>query len=144
MKCPHCGFEDEGNFCSNCGKPLVSKETSVSTKLEASIKLGFGKSSSANYGYVVELMQKQPTYSLGPNNVHIATFSADNIEEFFEIFEHVKNWKTSFVEINGKKFQSAKYALVYHVLEKGKKHLTLKNIALVIMPAIIIYIQQIL
>ena len=40
MKCPHCGFEDEGNFCSNCGKPLVSKETSVSTKLEASIKLG--------------------------------------------------------------------------------------------------------
>ena len=108
MKCPHCGFEDEGNFCSNCGKPLVSKETSVSTKLEASIKLGFGKSSSANYGYVVELMQKQPTYSLGPNNVHIATFSADNIEEFFEIFEHVKNWKTSFVEINGQKVPISK------------------------------------
>jgi len=26
MKCPRCGFEDTGNFCSNCGAPLQSPE----------------------------------------------------------------------------------------------------------------------
>lgn len=109
MKCPHCGFEDEGNFCSNCGKPLSSEETSLPSKLDASIKLGFGKSSSANYGYVVELMQRQPTYSVDTDsNIHTATFSPDSIEDFFEVFEYVKNWKSSFVEINGIKFPITK------------------------------------
>ncbi|MCD6599022.1 MAG: hypothetical protein J7L19_00385 [Dehalococcoidia bacterium] len=35
VKCPKCGFEDEGNFCSRCGAPLpkpsiVKEETMVS------------------------------------------------------------------------------------------------------------------
>lgn len=25
MKCPSCGFEDEGRFCKQCGSPLVSE-----------------------------------------------------------------------------------------------------------------------
>jgi hypothetical protein len=27
VKCPKCGFEDEGNFCSNCGAPLPQPDT---------------------------------------------------------------------------------------------------------------------
>ena len=110
MKCPHCGFEDEGNFCSNCGKPLTSEGTNVLTKSENSIKLGFGKSSSANYNYVVELMEHQPTYSFdSEKNIHSAIFSAENnIEDFFEIFDYVKSWKSCFVEINGLKVPISK------------------------------------
>ena len=33
MRCPNCGFEDEGNFCSNCGKSLQQPVTSLSSKL---------------------------------------------------------------------------------------------------------------
>jgi hypothetical protein len=103
MKCLHCGFEDEGNFCSNCGKPLPSEETNISIKLVNSIKIGFGKSSSANFGYAIEVMERQATYSFdSEKNIHSAIFSSENnIEDFFEIFELVKNWKSSFVEING-------------------------------------------
>lgn len=27
IKCPKCGFEDEGNFCSNCGAPLPQPDS---------------------------------------------------------------------------------------------------------------------
>jgi len=27
VKCPKCGFEDEGNFCSNCDAPLPQPDT---------------------------------------------------------------------------------------------------------------------
>jgi hypothetical protein len=29
VKCPKCGFEDEGNFCSNCGAPLPQPDSSA-------------------------------------------------------------------------------------------------------------------
>ena len=36
VKCPNCGFEDEGNFCSRCGaplpKPTVVKEEAVASE----------------------------------------------------------------------------------------------------------------
>jgi hypothetical protein len=34
--CPKCGFEDEGNFCSRCGEPLIQTEI---TKKESQIPL---------------------------------------------------------------------------------------------------------
>ena len=33
MRCPNCGYEDEGNFCSNCGNPLQQIDTSIQSKL---------------------------------------------------------------------------------------------------------------
>ncbi len=54
-------------------------------------------------------MKKQPTYSLeSDDNIHTAIFSEDSIEDFFEIFDYVKNWKSSFVEINGSKVPISK------------------------------------
>ena len=32
IKCPNCGYEDEGNFCSQCGAPLPKSEISENKK----------------------------------------------------------------------------------------------------------------
>ncbi len=37
MRCSHCGFEDEGEFCSNCGKPLTEELVSIQTQLVSDI-----------------------------------------------------------------------------------------------------------
>lgn len=37
MRCSHCGFEDEGKFCSNCGKPLTQDLVSVQSQLVSDI-----------------------------------------------------------------------------------------------------------
>lgn len=29
LKCPSCGFTDEGKFCKHCGAPLVSEATAA-------------------------------------------------------------------------------------------------------------------
>lgn len=126
MKCVHCGFEDEGKFCSNCGKPL--EKTELPTITENKIKLGFGKSSSANFGYVLELIQQQSTYSLeGDGSVHTALFSEDNIEQFFDIFNYIKNWKTSFVEINGAKVPMSKIRIGLSCFRERQKSYNPEN-----------------
>lgn len=110
MRCTHCGFEDEGKFCSNCGMPLEDTSEGVPINAELQIKLGFGKSSSANYSFAVDLIQQQPSYS-HDGTVHTAIFDKDSLEQFFEIFDLVKVWRTSFVEINNQKFPIAKIRL---------------------------------
>ena len=37
MRCSHCGFEDEGKFCSNCGKPLTQDLVSIQSQLVSKI-----------------------------------------------------------------------------------------------------------
>ena len=37
MRCSHCGFEDEGKFCSNCGKPLTHEGGSLQSLLVSDI-----------------------------------------------------------------------------------------------------------
>ncbi|NLN05938.1 MAG: hypothetical protein GX166_14260 [Clostridiaceae bacterium] len=107
MICKFCGFEDTGKYCSNCGK-LLSEEVAPITK-KNTIKLGFGKSSSANYSYALNLIQQQPTYTTEENgSIHTAVFTEDNIEQFFNIFDYIKNWKSSFVEINGQRVPMSK------------------------------------
>ena len=107
MKCSFCGLEDEGKFCSGCGRSLATDSLSVDGNQK--IKLGFGKSTSANYSYILELIQRQTTYSTeSDNSLHTALFDTNSIDEFFEIFDSVKTWKTSFIEINGKKIPMSK------------------------------------
>lgn len=35
IKCPNCGFEDEGKFCSNCGTPLPQLDFPVEREASA-------------------------------------------------------------------------------------------------------------
>jgi len=48
VKCPNCGFEDEGNFCSRCGaslpKPPVVKEEAVASEAHWTAKCPVCKS----------------------------------------------------------------------------------------------------
>lgn len=66
------------------------------------IQIGFGKSSSANYDYAIELIE-QFTNHEQKDNMYIAQLGNDNIDLFFELFEVVKGWKSSFILIDGKK-----------------------------------------
>ena len=125
MICKFCGFEDTGKYCSNCGK-LLSEEVAPITK-KNTIKLGFGKSSSANYSYALNLIQQQPTYTTEENgSIHTAVFTEDNIEQFFNIFDYIKNWKSSFVEINGQRVHEQNQCWPILLREKGKKLITPK------------------
>ena len=37
MRCSHCGFEDEGKFCSNCGNPLTEELVPIQSQLVSEI-----------------------------------------------------------------------------------------------------------
>lgn len=70
------------------------------------ISLSFGKSNSNNYGKAVELAKSAPTYlETNPdgNIIHQAIYSNNSKEylQFIKLYELVKNWKSSFVIING-------------------------------------------
>ena len=88
MRCSHCGFEDEGNFCSSCGKPLTQERVSLQSQLIYDIpwhekcpackigklisekqKMAFGLLTSDHYvcGYCKADFQKNgdDTYTLG-------------------------------------------------------------------------------
>ncbi len=57
VKCPNCGFDDEGNFCSRCGAPLpkpsIAKEEALVPKAPWTAKCPVCKS-----GHLEEVTHK--------------------------------------------------------------------------------------
>lgn len=70
------------------------------------LKITFGKSSSQNYSYAVELASQYDTYEQigeGKDIIHSVTFSFEKINDFFELYDLVGRWKSTSIFIDGEK-----------------------------------------
>lgn len=94
------------------GKDLAAEEKldsilHPSTKAKKfTITLEFRYKTSPNYTKAVELAKKNPTYSEKGNGEwirHSATYSTEEVDELFELFNLVHEWETTEVLVNHKK-----------------------------------------
>jgi hypothetical protein len=96
----------------NIGKEQV-KEEKLESILQPStqakkfkITLEFGYKSSPNYKKAVDLAKRNPTYREEGNGEwirHSATYTSDDVEELFELFNVVHEWETTEVLVNHKR-----------------------------------------
>lgn len=96
---------------------------SKKSDLDFSIKLKFGKSTSANYSIAVEMAKSHATYEEfddGKQVSHSVTFSSDEIDDFFSLYEIVGNWKSAVIAINGKVLAPAQSRFMYCFQERSK------------------------
>ena len=111
MKYPSCGYDDEGSFCSSCGKPL-SENTNLPAKAEQTgiskgwhVSISFGKSTSQNFSKALAMAKNAPQYIESTdekgNPIYQATYGPDEYLKFIALYELVSNWKSSFVFMNG-------------------------------------------
>lgn len=115
MKCPHCGFEDEGNFCSNCGNPLqqvintgrnIMMSSNKVDKLKGwHVSISFGKSSSPNFSKALAMAKAAPQYIESTDEkgkpIYQAIYGPEEYLSFISLYELISNWKSTFVFING-------------------------------------------
>ena len=76
------------------------------TAKEFTITLEFGRRLSPSYEQAVELARRSPTYreeGEGEWVRHAATFTPDDVEELFELFNLVHDWENTEVLVNHKK-----------------------------------------
>ncbi|NLC47618.1 MAG: zinc ribbon domain-containing protein [Firmicutes bacterium] len=109
MKCPNCGYEDEGRFCSNCGKPLSSlpAQTHMPSTTDPGkwqICISFSKSTSPNFARALAMAKAAPQFiesvdEFG-NTVYQAIYDAEHYLQFVALYELISNWKSCFVFIN--------------------------------------------
>lgn len=68
------------------------------------LRVSFGKSRSNNFKQVLSSIQIHPKYKFykGPNDedIHELSFSPEEIIEFEQLWQRVKNWKSTIVKIN--------------------------------------------
>ena len=70
------------------------------------ITVRFGHHLSNNYKKAVELAQKNPTYQeegQGEWKKHSATYTPDEVEELFQLFNLVHDWEDTEILVNHKK-----------------------------------------
>ncbi|MCF8011243.1 MAG: hypothetical protein K9L17_02835 [Clostridiales bacterium] len=111
MNCPHCGFEDEGNFCSNCGNPLTESKDLTTRGQQPDITKGwhvsisFGKSTSKNFTKALAMAKSAPQYIESTdekgNPIYQAIYGPKDYLSFISLYELISNWKSTFVFING-------------------------------------------
>jgi len=111
VRCPHCGFDDEGNFCSKCGNPL-SEEVSLPVKSQSvdktsdwHVSLSFGKSTSQNFSKALAIAKASPQYIESVddkgNPIYQAIYGSGEYLKFITLYELIGKWKSAFVFVNG-------------------------------------------
>lgn len=85
----------------------------------------FGKSSSQNYPYAVELASRYDTYEKkgdGKNLVHIVSFSPEQLNDFFELYDLVGRWKSCSIYIDGELVPPSKLSFLWCYRERIKAY----------------------
>lgn len=84
--------------------------------MEKTLTIKFGKSSSQNYDYAVELAKKNDSYTQqgeGKNISHTVIFRADQLDNFFELYDLVGRWKSTRVYIDNELLPPNKTAFLW-------------------------------
>jgi hypothetical protein len=125
VRCPICGRETEGDFCAYCAGSLQKQEGQPSwERAAAKVTVEFGRSTSSNYDFAVELAMKHPSYATlgtGKDVTHRVTVGLEEIDFLRSLLNYVGDWKSTRLYLDDRLTPYGEISQVLHCYYERQK-----------------------